>query len=132
MQTGILSRAEDFQGQNHYHLMLRRYTAEKSDEEVFSMHNDAIKIGRMKRRGTVDDIVNNFKVKINSYKMNKSDGSRFAVDPAVESPLVITDINGTMAAMRNLHTKDVMERSLTEVKALDALDLITFRNASLT
>jgi hypothetical protein len=33
--------------------------------------------------------------------------------------------------MRNLLNKDMVERSLTEVKALDALDLVTFRNVSL-
>ena len=135
MRTGILSRAKAFLGQRHYHLMLRRFTAEESDEVVFSLHNDAIKIGRMRQRGTVDAIVKNFKVgdlvKIKNHKMKKSDGSRFA-DPAVESPLVIVSITGTTAAMRNLLNKDFVERSLTEVKALDALDLVTFRNVSLT
>ena len=67
--------------------MLRRYMVEKSDDVVFSMHNGAIKVGRMKRRGTVDDIVKNFKVgdlvKVKIHKMNKADGSRFAIDPAV-------------------------------------------------
>jgi transposase InsO family protein len=85
MRTGMLSRAEAFLGQRHYHLMLRRYVAEDSDEVVFSLHNDAIKIGRMKQRGTVEAIVKNFKVvdlvKIKNHRMKKSDGSRFAVDP---------------------------------------------------
>ena len=46
--------------------------------------------------------------------------------------MVITDIKGTTAAMRNLLTKDIVERILTEVKAMDALDLMTFRNLSMT
>ena len=70
----------------------------------------------MRQRGTDDAIVKNFNVgdlvEIQSHKMNKSDGSRFAVDPAVESPLLITDMKGTTAAMRNLLNKDVVERSL--------------------
>jgi hypothetical protein len=136
MRMGMLSRAEAFLGQRHYHLMLRRYAAEESDEVVFSLHNDAIKIGQMKQRGTVEAIVKKFKVgdlvKIKNHRMKKSDGSRFAVDPPVESPLVIVSITGTTAAMHNLLTKNMVERSLTEVKALDVLDLDTFRNVSLT
>jgi hypothetical protein len=90
----------------------------------------------MKERGNMDNVVKNVKVgdlvKIKNHRMTKSDGSRFTVDPLVESPLVIFSITGTTAAMRNLLTKDTVERSLTEVKALDALDLVTFRNVSLT